>query len=330
MNRTFKRLLCYIFIIVLSTPITQTAWASEEITWNFDNSSSTLYINGSGDLKDYNDTLNVAPWLPSNITSIKKVVIAEGITSIGDYNFFCCSELKEIIIPSTVKKIGNYAFKDCTKLDRITLSYSIEDIGEGAFYNCLQLKTVSLPETLQELKDYTFYGCSSLENINIPRLLTYVGKGTFANCTSIKSLTLGGNITNIGRGAFDGATNLTLNVSKGTYAYDYADIYGIPFAEAKEDKEITTSSTISQLNEKLVHYINFNKELCGELVHIAFYNSSNQIEDYIIVPILSPTPVVYLVTDNKKDSQYAKIMVWDSLDNLKPVSDVETVQISRP
>lgn len=47
---------------------------------------------------------------------LKKIVIEQGISSIGDYAFYQATRLLSISIPSTVKTVGERAFYRCTSL----------------------------------------------------------------------------------------------------------------------------------------------------------------------------------------------------------------------
>ena len=40
----------------------------------------------------------------------------EGITQIGPYGFYKCSELRSLTVPSTVTSIGDHAFQECSRL----------------------------------------------------------------------------------------------------------------------------------------------------------------------------------------------------------------------
>ena len=75
----------------------------------------TLNIFGTGAMEDYDD--GGAPWY-SHCADITKVVISNGVTSIGDNAFFKCNNtgFTTIAIPASVTNIGDDAFLGCTSL----------------------------------------------------------------------------------------------------------------------------------------------------------------------------------------------------------------------
>lgn len=85
-----------------------------------------------------------------------KVIIPDGVTSIGNSAFEYWSFLTSVAIPNSVTSIGNWAFYKCTSLENVTIGNSVTSIG-----------------------DYAFCYCSSLENITIPDSVTSIGEGVF-------------------------------------------------------------------------------------------------------------------------------------------------------
>lgn len=62
-----------------------------------------------------------SPWY-NNSSSIKSVVIKNGVTSIGDSAFSRCSNLTNITIPNSVTSIEEFAFSYCSQLKDVYYS----------------------------------------------------------------------------------------------------------------------------------------------------------------------------------------------------------------
>ena len=58
--------------------------------------------------------------------TIKKIIIPDSVTEIGDLSFIECYGLKEVIIPDSVNKIGSCAFDDCINLEKIYIPDSVK------------------------------------------------------------------------------------------------------------------------------------------------------------------------------------------------------------
>ena len=70
----------------------------------------------------------------------------QGVTSIGNYAFYNCSNLTSITISNGVTRIGNAAFNNCTSLTSIEIPNSVTSIGSSVFMNCGTL-TVTVKAT---------------------------------------------------------------------------------------------------------------------------------------------------------------------------------------
>jgi hypothetical protein len=55
-----------------------------------------------------------------------------------------CTSIKSIIIPEGVEKVGYYSFSGCTNLETVTIPSSVILIDENAFYNCPNIQTVTI------------------------------------------------------------------------------------------------------------------------------------------------------------------------------------------
>ena len=222
------------------------AWADDSgscgtaVTWSYVESTQTLTISGSGAMTDYN--INNQPWkdLKSQITT---VTIESGVTSIGDYAFYNCTNLTSISIPASLTSIGDYVFFS-SNLTSISLPAGVESIGTGAFNGCINLTafnvaeenanyasedgvlfnktkttivsypagktatTYEIPTTVTSIGNGAFAGCSNLTSVNIPANVTSIGEAAFMSCINLTSVTIPSTVTSIGRGAFQYCTNL--------------------------------------------------------------------------------------------------------------------------
>lgn len=154
-----------------------------------ENAIWTLYGDGTLAIEGFGLTYNCSskdavPWC-SYANRIRKVVLDEGMTSIGRYLFSDCTNLKEIVLPDTLTSIENYAFQNCSSLTAIRLPEGITTIGSSAFYNCASLETISIPSTVTELSSYVFRGCTNLESVAFGSSIRSIGDQAFAGCKKL-------------------------------------------------------------------------------------------------------------------------------------------------
>ena len=95
-----------------------------------------------------------------------EVTIPEGVQSIGDSVFSCCSSLTSLTLPSSLQSIGDRAFLGCKSLSSLTLPSSLQSIGDSAFGWCSSLTSLTLPSSLQSIGYGAFR--DSLSTLYIP------------------------------------------------------------------------------------------------------------------------------------------------------------------
>ena len=161
------------------------SWEINGIKYNLSD-DGTFTISGTGNMPDFHIPV-AAPWY-HDLVKIKKVVIEDGVTSIGDYAFYHCSSLTSITIPNSVKSIGNYAFISCSGLTSVTIPNSVTSIGGNAFYGCTSLTSVTIPNSVTSIGNYAFT-CSGLISITIPNSVTSIGNHAFVDCSGLTSIT---------------------------------------------------------------------------------------------------------------------------------------------
>ena len=168
-----------------------------ECTWTLN--GTELTISGNGKMKDYRGD-DASPWG----TSITKVVIENGVTSIGVFAFKYCTSLTSITIPDSVTSIGDWAFDGCTSLTSVTIGKGVTTIGDYNFSGCTSLTSITIPDNVTKIGYEAFSGCTSLTSITIPDSVTRIGEYAFQNCSSLASITIPDSVSEIGWVAFDG------------------------------------------------------------------------------------------------------------------------------
>ena len=196
----------------------------ENLTWELD-SEGTLTISGTGAMEDYSD-YDSQPWADQR-SSIQKVVIGDGVTSIGRFAFAVCMSLTEITIPAKVERIGECAFYECYDyirhsggLSTVTFAKNscLTTIEDFAFDKCMYLEKIEIPASVISIGNYAFNSCENLEeltfapnsqlqrieegafgadmngmppaytSIKIPASVTEIGKSAFCSCIELKTV----------------------------------------------------------------------------------------------------------------------------------------------
>ncbi len=192
----------------------ETGQCGENVTYSFDSATGILTISGSGEMYHYYNTLEEArggsPLNGNSLIgpSVKKIIIKNGVTDIGDCMFYGCENLTEVVLPDTVTKICDSAFWLCTALQSFTIPDTVTEVGVGIFNACSGLKNVVLPKQLKSITQWMFNGCSSLSSIIIPSTVTSIDYAAFADCTALNSIAFPDGLTTIGEYAFKGCTAL--------------------------------------------------------------------------------------------------------------------------
>lgn len=154
-----------------------------QLAWTLDE-NGLLTVFGSGAMESYTfsaDTVN-SPWWERR-TEIKSVVIADGVTAVGDSAFYGCRELQTVTLPESVTRIGEWAFADCTRLDGVTLPDALRRIDRGAFSDCKSLSEIIIPKEVGMLESWTFCNCVRLRRVVIPETVAGIGQRAFQGCT---------------------------------------------------------------------------------------------------------------------------------------------------
>lgn len=109
-------------------------------------SNGTFVICGNGEMTDA-ESAEASPFY-SKRDEIIKVIICEGVTSVGNYSFSGCENLTSVSCPDSLRKIGEHAFSNCPELNGFWLPEGLESIGNYAFENSSKLGLVEIPKSV--------------------------------------------------------------------------------------------------------------------------------------------------------------------------------------
>ena len=209
----------------------------ENVTWTL-TADGTLTISGTGAMTDYTYDSR-SPWYSCR-TYIKRVVMQQGVTSIGDHAFWDCSGLTSVTIPDGVTNVGQSAFWACS---------SLTDIYYGGYGTDWQKLNVSIPTSATvhfkdniygkgdcginvtweltgdstliisgtgRISNYSYdnnapwYSCRAyIKRVVIQQGVRAIGDQAFYYCENLTSVTIPDSVTSIGGGAFSGCAALT-------------------------------------------------------------------------------------------------------------------------
>ncbi|MGN1227244.1 MAG: leucine-rich repeat domain-containing protein [Christensenellales bacterium] len=132
------------------------------------------------------------------------VIINEGVTII-DNKFFekeDKAKIKRVILPNSLTTIGDYAFHWFDRLESVEIPDSVTNIGKYAFHFCSSLKNVKLPKGIKEIPNSCFYGAKMLREINIPNGVEVIGEHAFAHCERLEKVHFPSELRSLGAMAF--------------------------------------------------------------------------------------------------------------------------------
>ncbi|MGN0522042.1 MAG: leucine-rich repeat domain-containing protein, partial [Eubacterium sp.] len=268
-------LLC--FNVSLAHAATSGTWG-DDVTWSYDASTTTLTFTGTGAIKDCGEiaigsSKNQAPWLDYK-PDITKIVISEGITEIGEYNFYNCTALKTVSLPSTLTVIGGSGVYDVG---------GTTDVTRGAFRDCTALESIVLPGNLTTIEKHAFSGCTSLKSITIPDSVTSLGDFAFRGCSSLATVTYGTGLTSTGKYAFYNAGVKTINFSSTITAVDNYAFFGCTMTSVELPDTITSVGTRAFANCSFLSKVTVYNQNCtfnGIAAEDPFNGSSQAITFY--------------------------------------------------
>ena len=207
--------------ITLYAKWTGTGSCGDSVSWNYDGCQKKLTISGTGAMADYNYEADI-PWagIRSVVTSI---AVEAGVTSIGKFAFFGCTELVNVTMSDSLGHIGERAFFGCSELTTINIPQSLTDVGAGPFANCAKLTSITVSKgnaVFESVDGVLFYekdstrkliqysnGLSGKEYM-ISGTVSAIGAYAFAFSSSLVTVSVPESVKTIDNNAFESCVNL--------------------------------------------------------------------------------------------------------------------------
>lgn len=237
----------------------------DNLIWDLQ--GSTLYIIGNGNMYDY--AQGTAPWqaYAAQITSIE---VGAGVTSIGQYAFYNCTNLTQITLHEGLTYIAGGAFESCTALNNVYLPDSVISLGWYAFGICRSLNTIRFSPNITEIGFSAFrstaitefgsnlnklsyigsdcFDGSSIVSVHLPEGLTNLYSRTFEDCHSLTEVYIPNSVSSIEDGCFTRAENVVIYCSAGSVAHQFAISNNIPYELIGCSHPSTTRVVLKEAN----------------------------------------------------------------------------------
>ena len=215
-------------------------------------------------------------------TSVKRVIIANGVEAIEEKAFVNCTALTNVVFtPSDSKVFTQAASTANVEVENEVMSLSsvmlleervdeptITSIGVKAFRGCTSIQSVTIPKSVTELGSEAFYGCTALTSVNFEEgiALQTIGAAAFRDCTALKGIVIPATVETIGDLAFQnckGLTSVVVEEGSALTRIGSKAFSGISTAEGIEKYTISFANCTSlvEIGHESFRYMGAVKEL---------------------------------------------------------------------
>lgn len=313
----------------------------DNLTWKLEN--GTLTISGSGAMTDF--SYKDAPWYEYR-NEIKAITVEEGVTSIGKDAFSRCSYAESAALPESLTKISSDSFYWCDSLKSITIPSGVESISSDAFDVCQALEEITVSPNNNMFcaddgvlfnKDKTklliYPAGKADEEYSVPDGVGTIGWSAFYMNYNLKKLNIPDSVTTMESYCIS-ACNLTIYASSSSCAKAYSEtVGGITFVATDAPAPDYTVNSLS--GEELQNgrfrvrasVTKNNEREDIDAIVIALYDKNGAMVDYIFMEaqFAQGQTVNFGGTVEDAEGVTVKAFVWDSLDNMIPLSNTASL-----
>lgn len=225
---------------VTFVPYTATGTCGTNASWTYDGTNKNIYVFGSGAMNNY-ASASSEPYY-SYRSSATSIIVANGVTSIGQNAFNGFSSVTSVTIPEGITSVGANAFANCSSLTTVTFPSTITQIGSGStgsFTSSNNITDVYIdvdPANLTWKYTSSDFKASKGTTIHVPYCYyaAYTSKFSSINATFVHNTPTPSDIFTISYtlngGSVSSANPTTYNISTSTFTLNNPTKTGYTFA----------------------------------------------------------------------------------------------------
>ncbi len=125
-------------------------------------------------------------------SSLREVLIPEGVTSIGYGAFYHCDQLTQVRLPGTITHIAPKAFEHTGWVQQFYETGNSDFLvaGDGILMAYKgSAANVEIPEGIRQIGPEVFQGHGEITSVSMPESLEIIGEAAFADCTGLTEIT---------------------------------------------------------------------------------------------------------------------------------------------
>ncbi|MBR3934702.1 MAG: leucine-rich repeat protein, partial [Clostridia bacterium] len=295
-----------------------------------------------------------------NCTSLKNLNIPDSVTHIGNYAFAeSCITQTKLTLPKTLETIGEGAFNGWSSLEEIKMPFVGAERGISGTKDAVFGHIFGITDNTENSTFQTF--SMGGQNYQIPNTLrkvtvtdeTIIPYGAFSGCGFLTDIVIEGSPSTIMSHAFSDYYNLfnvyvkskTVKYSDTAFKYsEFPTLYGFTGSTTEtfandnsfdfvsiDDMEAETyniSAKTQVIENNIVFNVKTDKTIYDKMVHIAIYDDTQSLSDYIIIPNYDSFNEVNVVFKNRSDISFAKVFLWESPTSITPITEALRININ--
>ncbi len=161
-----------------------------------------------------------------NCTSLRSVVIPEGVTQIGYEAFKDCTNLSDVTFPTTLTQIESSAFTGCP-IKSLVINSSLSS-GIFTSFDSDTIESITFGEKATIIPSRMCEGMTALKTVTFSNGITEIGDSAFERCTSLTKIVLPDSVKKIGDYAFYGTGLTYVDIGNGVETIGYRAFYDYP------------------------------------------------------------------------------------------------------